>query len=352
MFRRELSRSSRSLRRASISVAILVGLSCTPQKEIEPAQTEIAGPIMGTFFSVKIPGEHGVEDQRRFERLIQAQLAEVDGKMSTYREESELSVLNATATTEPVEVSEALFEVMAAALEISRQTRGAYDITIGPVVNAWGFGPRGLETGSVSPEEIAKLLDRVGYEHLHLDPELRTVQRALPDLYLDLSSIAKGYAVDRVASALEHDGLSSFWIEVGGEVRVLGHNAHGNRWRLGIERPQLAPGAVQKILHLDGHAVATSGDYRNYREVDGERFSHILDPRNGWPIKHRLASVSVVQPSCMMADGLATALLVMGLEEGYALAEKKDLAAYFLVRDGHAFEERATPAFDRLSRLR
>ncbi len=335
-----------------VGLVAFLGLACTREPVPLDSETVLTGPTMGTFFSVRIPGELGSEEQQRFRKLIHDELSAVDARMSTYRDDSELSVLNAAVSTEPFDVSEPLYEVLSAALNISEQTGGAYDITIGPVVNAWGFGPGGLEPEGVSPEDISELLKRVGYRKLRLDAEQHQVRKEQPDLYLDLSSIAKGYAVDRVARALEGEGVASYWVEVGGEVRVAGHNREGIPWRLGIERPQLAPGSVQRILHLDGHAVATSGDYRNYREVDGERYSHILDPRTGWPIRHRLASVSVVHPSCMIADGLATALLVMGPEEGFELALQNDLAAFFVARKGQGFEERATPAFEELAKRR
>ena len=355
MDRRDRSRRRWHLRRKGRFLAGLVGLlgwACAQEPPPPASETVVTGPTMGTFYSVRIPGEHPDEEKQRFQELIQRELAAVDARMSTYRDDSELSALNASVSTDPVEVSEPLFEVLGAALDISRQTGGAYDITIGPVVNAWGFGPGGLEPEGVSPAAISELLDRVGYQKLRLDAEQHQVRKEQPDLFLDLSSIAKGYAVDRVALALEDEAVEDYWVEVGGEVRVAGHNREGAPWRLGIERPQLAPGSVQRILHLDGHAVATSGDYRNYREVDGERYSHILDPRTGWPIRHRLASVSIVHSSCMIADGLSTALLVMGPEEGYELAVQNDLAAFFVARKGQGFEERATPAFEELAKRR
>ena len=234
-----------------------------------------------------------------------------------------------------------------AAQEISERTGGAYDVTVGPLVNAWGFGAEESRP-DLGGEEIAALLERVGFEQLELDAEERTLRRRRADLYVDLSSIAKGYAVDLVAEALAAEGLGDVWVEVGGEVRAAGRNAEGRAWRLGIERPRLEPGALQRILPLADAAVATSGDYRNYRERDGVRFSHIIDPRSGWPIRHRLASVSVVHERCTVADGLATALLVLGPDEGWEMALADDLAVLFLVRDGDDFAERMTPRFEAL----
>ncbi|MCP4661996.1 MAG: FAD:protein FMN transferase, partial [bacterium] len=182
-----------------------------------------------------------------------------------------------------------------------------------------------------------------------LDPEANLLRKKEGDLVCDLSGIAKGYAVDRVAEAIAARGMSDTMVEVGGEVRAAGRNRAGRIWRIGIERPQLLRGSVQRVVALDGLALATSGDYRNYREHEGLRFSHIIDPRTGRPIRHRLASVSVVYPRCMMADALATGLMVMGPVEGWELALRQKLAALFLVREGDGFRERATPAFEELT---
>ena len=164
-----------------------------------------------------------------------------------------------------------------------------------------------------------------------------------------MGGVGKGYAVDRVVEALAAEGLGDVWVEVGGEVRAAGRNAEGVSWRLGIERPDSEPGVLQRIVPLADAAVATSGDYRNYRERDGERYSHIIDPRSGRPIRHRLASVTVVAPRCMTADALSTALMVLGLDGGWELALREDLAVLFLLRDGDGFTERMTPAFEALT---
>ena len=279
--------------------------------------------------------------------MIEGELEDVNSKMSTWIEDSELSRFNRHAEAAPFEVSPATFEVFAAAHEVARLTGGAYDITVGPLVEAWGFGAGG-ESLKPSDETIRRLVDRIGYRSIELDARGFALRKQRGDLHSDLSSIAKGYAVDRVAEALAAD-FSDIWVEVGGEVRAMGKNAERRVWRLGIERPSFEPGALQRIVPLDGAAVATSGDYRNYRELDGARISHIIDPRDGLPIRHRLASVSVVHARCMMADALATGLMVLGPEAGLELARREDLAVLFLVRDGEAFREIMTPAFEALT---
>lgn len=330
------------LRSLSILPIILL-LACGAPEE-RPTETVFRGETMGTYYSVKVASALDAAQQAAHAEAIEGQLDAVNQGMSTYLDDSELSRFNRAEATGPVQVSEDLYDVFQLAYEVSELTGGAYDITVGPLVNAWGFGPDGTPD-AVDPGMIESLRQRIGFEKLELDPAARTLTKARGDLYCDLSSIAKGYAIDRVVQALAELGSHDVWVEVGGEVRAQGQGPGGRPWRLGIEKPVLAPGIVQRILTLEDMAVATSGDYRNYREVDGERVSHIIDPRTGYPIGHRLASVSVVHPTCGYADALATALLVMGDAEGFELAEREGLAALFLVRDGDGFIERATPAF-------
>ncbi len=343
--------SSRPAAQTKTAAAFAVALALAGcGTEVPPAKEPhvFQGPTMGTRYTVKVVADELPAARREtLTAAIEAELEDVNAKMSTYRDDSELSRFNASAIRDPFTVSAATFEVVQAALEVGRMTGGAFDITVGPLVNAWGFGPQ-IEGRSLRAEEVRSLLERIGSDKLLLWPEEEALSKTRPDLYCDLSGIAKGYAVDRVAGALAAQGLSDFWVEVGGEVRAAGKNGAGELWRAGIERPQLLPGAVQRIVGLDGRAMATSGDYRNYRERDGVRFSHIIDPRSGWPISHRLASVSVVHPQCMIADALATGLMVMGPREGYAMAEREGLAVLFLVRDGEGFRELMTPAFEEL----
>jgi thiamine biosynthesis lipoprotein len=223
------------------------------------------------------------------------------------------------------------------------------DITVGPLVNAWGFGPDARPETIPSDAEIAGLLEKVGYTKLVLDSESSSLRKSEPGLLCDLSAIAKGYGVDRVAEALDGLSIQDYMVEVGGEVRTRGLNDQGQAWRIGIERPSVEGRVIQQVLSLSNGAMATSGDYRNYYEVDGVRYSHMIDPRSGRPITHRLASVSIVEERCTRADGLATALLVLGPDEGYRLAVANDLAVLFMVKDDEeGFKGLATPAFERL----
>jgi thiamine biosynthesis lipoprotein len=305
---------------------------------------------MGTTFTVKVVAENLTEaNQIRLQRLIEDELRAVNGKMSHYLEDSELSQFNRSRETTPFVVSQSTLEVFRHAAEVSALTGGAFDITAGPLINIWGFGPEGHAETLPSDAEIARALKRSGYDKLEIDEENATVRKKRPDLYCDLSAIAKGYGVDRVAESLDRDGLTNYMVEVGGEVRTSGTNDSGNAWRIAIEQPVPGQRAIQRIVPLSGLAMATSGGYRNFYDVDGARFSHTIDPRTGRPITHRLASVSVVDELSVRADALATGLLVLGPDEGYKLGVDRNIAALFLIEEeGGEFQELATPAFQRL----
>lgn len=320
--------------------------ACAPS-ETAPALHIFEGASMGTTYAVRVVTADTWDQSRRdrFNDLIQAALDDVESKMSHYRPSSELSRFNQTRNTAPFPVSAETFDVVRHAYQLSEWTGGALDVTVGPVVNAWGFGPFEPEVLPPDAALLARLLGHVGYSKLELDRGASTLRKTDPEIECDLSAVAKGYGVDRVAEVLREEGLTRFMVEVGGETVAAGLNQRGGRWRIAIERPVLE-GGVQRVVPLIGRAMATSGDYRNVREVDGRLFSHTIDPRTGRPVSHQLASVSVVAELCVVADGLATGLQVLGPDDGYALAVERGWAALFLIRDDTgAITERATPAF-------
>lgn len=301
---------------------------------------------MGTRYTVKVVLDE--VSSRRFTELkdvVETTLGDVDAKMSNYVEDSEVSRLNHWTESGPFEVSSDTLEVLQHASEISSTTGGAFDITVAPLVNAWGFGPPGRPPERPTDEEIGRLQELTGWEKLQVDRATSSVTKARPDLTVDLSAIAKGYGVDRVADALDAEGVENYMVEVGGEVRTRGLNLQGESWRIGIERPVPNERAIDLIVPLGGLAMATSGDYRNYYEAEGRRMSHTIDPRTGFPITHNVASVSMIAPLCVRADAYATGLLVLG-PDGFDLAEELGLAAYFLQRDKEGvFVGRMTTAF-------
>jgi thiamine biosynthesis lipoprotein len=312
-----------------------------------PQLLELTGTTMGTRYSVKIvepPAElHG-------ETLATAVTAELDGlvnRMSTYEPESELTRFNRSRETDWVSASRELVEVIAEARRVSELTGGAFDITVGPLVDLWGFGPVMTDDRIPSDAEIDALRAHLGYAGLEVREKPPALRKRDPDIHVDLSAIAKGYAVDRVASLLEAHGIANYLVEIGGELRGRGRNPAGERWRVGIENPLSGERSVHAIIGIDAIGVATSGDYRNYFERNGQRYSHTIDPRTGRPVAHTLASVTVISPLTMRADALATALLVLGPDDGYALADREGLAALFVLRTADGLVDRQTAAFGR-----
>jgi len=330
--------------------AVFVALFLRRPDDGDPGRLwTFAGPTMGTTWTVKVvPGDHPDTDQPAAEQAIIDALADVNGRMSTWLPDSELSRFNDNPTVEPVPVSDDLRHVLREALRLSEVSGGAFDVTVGPLVNAWGFGPT---DGGTPPTdaEVEALRPRIGYQRLTLDDDARTLRKAHPEMRVDLSAIAKGYGVDRASFALDKLGYARYMVEVGGEVRAKGLNATGQPWQIGIEKPDEGERAVQEVVPLRDMAMATSGNYRNFYEKDGKRLSHTIDPTTGHPVDHRLASVSVFHPDCMTADGWATTLNVLGEQRGYDLAVAQDVAALLLIKapDGQ-FTEKVTPAFERM----
>jgi FAD:protein FMN transferase len=326
-----------------------------PDQPGERRTVEFYGRTMGATFSVKAVVDRGGLDSARhaeLDRTIRLQLARINGLMSTWDPDSELSRFNRSASLDPFPVSPETFDVLRWALDLAALTGGALDVTVAPLVAAWGFGPDGARGAPPSPEEIARLREATGAGSLELDAAARTVRRTRPGVRVDLSALAPGYAVDRLWTELTRRGLTDFLVDVGGELRTRGCNDAGEPWQIAIERPLPNERAIQHLVYVSDLAIATSGDYQRYREVDGRRVTHIVDPRTGSPIDHRLASVTVVDALAVRADALATALLVLGTAEGMALAESLELAALFVERTGAGFAERATSRFEALTSAR
>jgi len=302
---------------------------------------------MGTWFTVKVVELPDSVDAETLKREIDAELAGIDALMSTYRPDSELSRLNRFNESDWFAVSPETAAVIDEAVEVGRLSGGAFDVTVAPLVNLWNFGPDKRTSDHVpSPAEIEEAKARIGLENIEVRLTPPGVRKKRGDLSIDLSGIAKGFAVDQVAEHIERRGIRNYMVDVGGEVKARGRNPSGKPWQIAIESPVTDTREIHKVLGLDGLAVATSGDYRNYFEQAGVRYCHILDPRSGRPITHKLASVSVLGPSCTRADAWATALMVLGPEEGYNLAVEEKLAALFLVKTGSGFVEKATPRFE------
>jgi thiamine biosynthesis lipoprotein len=331
-----------------IFLLLLIALSVRQLWCALPSRVALSGSIMGTTWSVVLGAAGRSRDDLVSARAaIDERLAAIDGAMSTWDPDSELSLFNADTSGEPFRLSAATLEVLQIAQRVSQASGGAFDVTVGPLVSAWGFGAGARAPGRGPAEaELAAIRERVGFGLLEIDASAGTARKRHPELACDLSAIATGFAVDEVARTLTRLGWTDFLVEVGGEVRASGERPAGGPWRVGIERPDEEARAVQEVVALRDAAMATSGDYRSFYELAGRRLSHLVDPRTGRPVAHRLASVSVVHPEAVFADAWATALAVLGPEEGLARAEAEGIEAYLLLRGtGDDFELRSTPGF-------
>ncbi len=312
---------------------------------------EFSGPAMGTTFSVAITRLPPGVTRGAVEAVVADVLREADEHLSGWNARSELARFNAASTTDWQVVSPVLFEVIELAQRISRSTGGAFDPTVAPFVEAWGFGARGGGGASAPGADVlARLRPRVGYTLLETRAAPPGLRKRVAELTVDLDGIAPGWAVDRIAARIEALGITDYIVELGGEVRARGRHPEGRPWRVAVETPQAGERRAHTVIELDGLGVSTSGDYRDHREVGGRRVSHTIDPRSGVPVVHGLASVTVVHASTAEADAWATALMVLGPEQGLALARRTRLAALFIGRDGRTGEllATATPEFARL----
>jgi thiamine biosynthesis lipoprotein len=305
---------------------------------------------MGTRYTVRVVtppiGEDGREDIRV---AIEDVLELADRLLSTWDPDSEISRLNRHASTEPFAVSPETIGLLRIAKRVAEVSGGAFDVTVGPLVEAWGFGPPGLPERSPSAATLAELRARVGPDRLVVDAEAGTVAKARPDVACDLSALAPGWAADRIAAALEGLGYHNFIVDIGGEVVARGRRVDGTRWRVAVESPGRDRDHLL-VLALEDVAVATSGDYRNaYVDETGQRRSHLIDPRTGEPVAHELASVTVVHPDGVWADALATAMLVMGPERAWMLATRERLPVRLVARlEGGTYSAATTPWFEDL----
>ena len=336
-----------------MGLALLVVSLLLTGCDSSPVAQKFSGHIMGTTYNVTVVMKPEKERIQQLADGMHQVLVDVDRKMSTYKPDSELSRFNKLPAGEALRVSSDTGFVVSEALKLAKDSQGAFDPTVGPLVNLWGFGPDLRPDRQPGDAALEKAFQRVGYQSVALkmladgDYQLNKSK----DIYLDLSAIAKGYGVDKVADYLKQQGYNAFLVEVGGEIRVSGLKSDNSRWRIAIEKPISDGQVVQSVIGITDIAVATSGSYRNYFEQDGQRFSHTIDPATGRPINHKLASVTVLHESCALADALATTLMVMGPDKGLQFAEENKLAVYMLVKSGSEFSVQQTKQFTELAQI-
>ena len=324
-------------------IFLIIGVSACQQTNYEILA--LNGLTMGTTYSVKINADNAFVEKNKISDGIDEILSEINQSMSTYIKESELSNINFSTVSDWQSISDDLFEVIDHAINVSLKTNGAFDITIAPLVNLWGFGPDKLQNKIPTDEIIELTKKNTGYKKISIDKSLKKISKLDPNLHIDLSGIAKGFAVDKIARYLDKRGFKNYLVEIGGELIGKGLNKDNEIWQIGIENPNNNSDTIKRIIQLKDMAMATSGNYMNYFEKDGVRYSHTINPVTGKPIKHKLASVTVLDNSAMNADALATAFMVLGPEKALSLANNLKIAVYLIIKDGKSFEEKYNDYF-------
>ncbi|WP_435404316.1 FAD:protein FMN transferase ApbE [Klebsiella quasipneumoniae] len=308
--------------------------------------TVLDGKTMGTFWRVSVIGVDEAKAQA-LRAKVQAQLDADDRLLSTWKNDSALMRFNHATDTRPWPVSEAMADIVTLSLRIGAKTHGAMDITVGPLVNLWGFGPDKQPVATPDAQAIAAAKARTGLQHLQVISQSgrQFLQKDIPDLFVDLSTVGEGYAADHLARLMEQEGISRYLVSVGGALVSRGMNGEGKPWRVAIQKPTDQENAVQAIVDINGHGISTSGSYRNYYELDGKRISHVIDPQTGQPITHKLVSVTVIAPTALEADGWDTGLMVLGPEKAQQVVREQGLAVYMIVKEGEGFKTWMSPQF-------
>ena len=316
----------------SLFIAILLAGCDKPVEAIK-----ISGPTMGTTYNITLfPAEGQSLDQKQVQQQVDDSLKRINQQMSTWIKDSEISLFNQNQSIEWYPVSAEFAGVVEAAQSISKLSNGAFDITVGPLINIWGFG-KDFKNNNPSDEVIAATKQSTGYQKLEVRTSPPALRKKIPALQISLAAIAKGYGVDAIADQLTATGIDNYLVEIGGEIRANGTKPNKALWRIAIEKPTTKERSIQQGLLLDNTGVATSGDYRNYFEREGKRYSHTINPETGKPITHTLASVTVLHPSAMMADGLATAMMVLGEAKAKEFIKRNNLNVYMISRDKDGF---------------
>lgn len=303
----------------------------------KPTNAEIiySGSVMGTKYEVKIISQKEIIPSMK--KLIDTKLQAINKIFTTYDKSSELMVFNESPINVPQIVSSDMMNVLTIAKNVYIKSSGSFDPSVASLVNLWGFGPQLSIQKIPDHQQIVSLLSSVGLNKLLIDREKNLVTR-LNDIKIDLSGVAKGYAVDCIARLLDDYKIDSYLVEVGGELRIKGKNSKGTNWIIAIEKPNFVQAGVQELIQITDSSLATSGDYRNYFEKDGNRYSHTIDPRSGYPIKHNLVSATVIAESAAEADAFSTAMMVLGPQQAIKIAEENNLAVYLIIKNGENFD--------------
>ena len=327
---------------ALLFVLILAGCSTPEAKE---QVLTLQGNTMGTTYQVLWvdPADRAI-DPATLQKQIDARLAEINVAMSTYDPASEISSLNQQTKASRVGISANFYQTLLISKRVFDQSGGYFDPTVGPLVDLWGFGPEGRILKRPSAAQVKEVMTQVGFDQIDLSVNNQVLKPA--GVHLDLSAVAKGYGVDQVAGVLAAQGIASYFVEIGGEVQTRGLKPDGSKWIVGLEAPVVGEVSIESALALTNQALATSGNYRNFYEVDGETYAHTINPLTGNPARNRLLSVSVLSDRCAVADAWATALMSMGEDKALKVAQENQLTTQMLVADGDKIKTRVTGNFE------
>lgn len=328
-----------------IAFTALLIISCSPANNSNSNTAQrLTGEAIGTTYSIIYIDQHNAFPKEQLKQAFDQLIDAANQSMSTYHPDSEISQFNKMQSTDAVKTSESLRKVVLEGIRLNQLTEGALDITLKPVSRLWGFGPESVPHTIPSDDQLNQVKQQTGVDKLTVEGEM--LSKSVASLEIDLNTIGKGYLVDQTAELLKQHKISNFLIEIGGEMRLQGFNDRNKPWKIGVINPTGGTPKSQRAVYPGNNGVATSGDYYQYFEKDGKRYSHILNPISGKPISHNLASVTVLHPDSMTADGLATALMVLGPEKSLELAEQHDWAIYLIIRKDDKFITKMSSAFE------
>ncbi len=333
----------------TLFVLLLLTIGCSNDSSYARRATEsISGSTMGTTFSIKyLPGRN-TPTISEVAKAVNEELLRVNQQMSTYLEDSEISKFNQSQSTDWFSVSSETAQVVELALKFNRISEGTFDVTVGPLVELWGFGRKPAPASRPSDLQIASLLMSVGSDKIQVQMDPPAIKKSLPSVQIDLSAIAKGHGVDRLVQRLTELDVKHMMIEIGGEVRTVGNRSDGESWQVGIELPDPRRRALHRTIAFSNHALATSGDYRNFRQIGNEQIGHFINPQTGIPIETEIASASVLMPDCASADAIATTLMASSLENALRLSKLHEWPVLLIIRRNNKLETLTTPQFEEL----